>query len=89
MIELLAGSNMVGSHLFSDGFLDMHAVEEVPEDKYKVRTRWPLAFRIHGKTAATMTVRSSVAILPQASALAPGAPFERVVGFWESGFVHQ
>jgi len=40
MIEMLAGSNFVGSQLFSDGFLDLHAIEEVPEDEYKMRTRW-------------------------------------------------
>jgi len=43
-VEMLSGSNPVGNLLFSDGYIDLHSVEEVPGDERRLRTRWTLGF---------------------------------------------
>lgn len=43
-VEMLSGESLVGNVLFSDGFIDLHAVEDVPGDLTRLRTRWTLGF---------------------------------------------
>lgn len=43
-VEMLSGDSFVGNILFSDGFIDLHAVEDVPGDDRRLRTRWTLGF---------------------------------------------
>ncbi|CAE8647547.1 unnamed protein product, partial [Polarella glacialis] len=43
-IDMLSGESLVGNILFSDGYIDLHAVEEVPGDLTRLRTRWTLGF---------------------------------------------
>lgn len=43
-VEMLSGENVVGQILFKDGFIDLHAVEDVPGDERRLRTRWTLGF---------------------------------------------
>lgn len=43
-VEMLSGKSLVGNILFSDGFIDLHGVEDVPGDRTKLRTRWTLGF---------------------------------------------
>lgn len=43
-VEMLSGNSLVGNILFSDGYIDLHAVEEVPGDERRLRTRWTLGF---------------------------------------------
>mmetsp|Transcript_16061 Transcript_16061/g.38019 ORF Transcript_16061/g.38019 Transcript_16061/m.38019 type:complete len:309 (-) Transcript_16061:254-1180(-) len=43
-VEMLSGESFVGNVLFSDGFIDLHGVEEVPGEPTKLRTRWTLGF---------------------------------------------
>ncbi|CAE7556829.1 unnamed protein product, partial [Symbiodinium necroappetens] len=43
-VEMLSGDSFVGNLLFSDGFIDLHAVEEVPGQPTRLRTRWTLGF---------------------------------------------
>ncbi|CAE7664863.1 unnamed protein product [Symbiodinium sp. CCMP2456] len=43
-VEMLSGDSFVGNLLFSDGFIDLHGVEEVPGQPTRLRTRWTLGF---------------------------------------------
>uniref|UniRef100_A0A7S4UFM3 Uncharacterized protein n=1 Tax=Alexandrium monilatum TaxID=311494 RepID=A0A7S4UFM3_9DINO len=43
-VEMLSGDSPVGNLLFRDGWIDLHAVEDVPGDERRVRTRWTLGF---------------------------------------------
>lgn len=43
-VEMLSGESLIGNFLFSDGFIDLHAVEDVPGDVTRLRTRWTLGF---------------------------------------------
>lgn len=43
-VEMLSGKSLIGNVLFAGGYIDLHAVEEVPGDERKLRTRWTLGF---------------------------------------------
>lgn len=43
-VEMLSGESFVGNLLFDRGFIDLHAVEDVPGDERRLRTRWTLGF---------------------------------------------
>jgi len=43
-VEMLSCESAVGNLLFKDGFIDLHAVEDVPGDQRRLRTRWTLGF---------------------------------------------
>jgi len=43
-VEMLSGESLVGNVLFTNGYIDLHAVEDVPGDVRKLRTRWTLGF---------------------------------------------
>lgn len=44
-VEMLSGESLVGNILFTDGFIDLHAVEEIPGSDRRLRTRWTLGFK--------------------------------------------
>lgn len=43
-VEMLSGESLVGNVLFTNGYIDLHAVEDVPGDARRLRTRWTLGF---------------------------------------------
>eukprot|EP00434_Breviolum_minutum_P012223 symbB.v1.2.010779.t1/scaffold709.1/size267679/22 len=43
-VEMLSGNSVIGNILFTDAFIDLHSVEEVPGDETRLRTRWTLGF---------------------------------------------
>ncbi|CAK0893701.1 unnamed protein product [Prorocentrum cordatum] len=43
-VAMLSGESFVGNILFSDGYIDLHSVEDVPGDDRRLRTRWTLGF---------------------------------------------
>jgi len=43
-IETVTGQSVIGKALLSDNFLDLHAVEDVPGDPTRLRTRWTVSF---------------------------------------------
>lgn len=43
-VEMLSGESPVGNLLFDNGYIDLHAVEDVPGDERRLRTRWTLGF---------------------------------------------
>eukprot|EP00747_Dinoflagellata_sp_TGD_P183745 gnl/TRDRNA2_/TRDRNA2_38856_c0_seq1.p1 gnl/TRDRNA2_/TRDRNA2_38856_c0~~gnl/TRDRNA2_/TRDRNA2_38856_c0_seq1.p1 ORF type:complete len:338 (-),score=41.78 gnl/TRDRNA2_/TRDRNA2_38856_c0_seq1:33-1046(-) len=43
-VQMLSGESFIGNILFSDGFIDLHGVEEVPGEPTRLRTRWTLGF---------------------------------------------
>lgn len=45
-VEMLSGQNAVGQILFKDGFIDLHAIEDVPDDERRLRTIWTLGFTL-------------------------------------------
>jgi len=43
-VEMLSGNSLIGNIIFSDGFIDLHGVEDIPGDPTRLRTRWTLGF---------------------------------------------
>lgn len=43
-VEMLSGNSLIGNILFTDAFIDLHSVEEVPGEATQLRTRWTLGF---------------------------------------------
>jgi len=43
-IQMLSGENFFGSLVISDGWIDLHSIEEFPDDPYKLRMRWTMGF---------------------------------------------
>lgn len=43
-VEMLSGNSLIGNILFSDAFIDLHSVEEVPGEATRLHTRWTLGF---------------------------------------------
>lgn len=43
-VAMLSGESWFGNLLFENGFIDLHAVEDVPGDLTRLRSRWTLGF---------------------------------------------
>jgi len=44
-VEMLSGESLIGKFLINDGFINLHSVEDVPGDEFRLRTRWTLGFK--------------------------------------------
>jgi len=67
---MLSGENFMGNFLFEDGFIDLHAVEDVPGNATRLRTRWTLGFTfklLPWKPKALFTGVSEYVIHPESA----------------------